>query len=59
MAYALRCGRPHRASGDLAYHVLDVMHAFQEASESGKHVHIQSTLHANRLRCRWGCQLAS
>jgi len=25
MAYALRSGRPHRASGALAYHVLDVM----------------------------------
>jgi predicted dehydrogenase len=43
MAYALRCGRPHRANGALAYHVLDVMHAFQNASESGKHVHIAST----------------
>ena len=29
MAYALRCGRPHRASSELAYHVLDVMHAFR------------------------------
>src|SRR5690606_9945516 len=26
MAYALRTGRPHRASGELTYHVLDLMH---------------------------------
>jgi predicted dehydrogenase len=43
MAYALRYNRPHRANGALAYHVLDVMHAFQDASESGKHVNIAST----------------
>ena len=38
MAYALRSGRPHRASGELAYHVLDVMQSFAEASASGRHV---------------------
>ena len=43
MAYALRSGRPHRASGALAYHVLDVMHAFGDASESDAHVAIEST----------------
>jgi predicted dehydrogenase len=43
MAYGIRCGRPHRASGEMAYHVLEVMTAFQEASESGKHIDIQST----------------
>ncbi len=42
MAYALSCGRPHRANGEMGYHVLDVMHAFDEASKSGKHVVIQS-----------------
>ena len=31
MAYALRSGRPHRASGELAFHVLDIMHAVHEA----------------------------
>jgi predicted dehydrogenase len=44
MAYALRSGRKHRASGDLAYHVLDVMCSFEEASKAGKHVDIQSTV---------------
>ena len=43
MAYALTSGRPHRAGGELAYHVLDVMEAFDDASKSGKHVEIQST----------------
>ena len=42
MAYALRSGRPHRASGDLAYHVLDLMHAFHDASASGRHVKVKS-----------------
>ena len=43
MAYAMRSGRPHRASGELAYHVLDIMHAFHDASASGKHVDLKST----------------
>ena len=43
MAYALRSGRPHRANGDLAYHVLDVMHAFLDASRENEHVQIAST----------------
>jgi predicted dehydrogenase len=42
MAYALTYGRPHRASGALAYHVLDVMEAFEDASRSGKHIAITS-----------------
>lgn len=43
MAYALRSGRPHRASGELAYHVLDIMHAFHDASNAGKHIELEST----------------
>jgi predicted dehydrogenase len=43
MAFALRSGRGHRASGELAYHVLDVMHAFADASEQGRHVRPDST----------------
>lgn len=43
MAAALRSGRPYRASGELAYHALDVMLAFGEASETGRHVEIAST----------------
>ncbi len=43
MAYALRSGRPHRASGEMAYHVLDVMHAIHEAAATGKHIELTST----------------
>ncbi len=43
MAYAIRSGRPHRANGDLAYHVLDVMHAFLDASRENRHVEVTST----------------
>jgi predicted dehydrogenase len=42
MAAAIAAKRPHRANGDLAYHVLDVMLALQDASESGRHVEIKS-----------------
>lgn len=38
MAYAIRDGRSHRATGEMAYHVLDVMHAILEASEMGRHI---------------------
>ena len=43
LAYAIRTGRPHRANGELALHVLDVMHAILEASETGRHVELTST----------------
>jgi predicted dehydrogenase len=42
MAYAIRYGRKHRANGDLAYHVLDLMHAFDEASAENRHIPIES-----------------
>ncbi len=44
MAYALQNGRPNRASGQLAYHVLDLMHAFHDASSTGRHVKMKSTV---------------
>jgi len=44
MAYAIREGRPHRASGDLALHVLEVMEAFKTASDSGNAVSITTTV---------------
>ena len=43
MVSAIQSGRPHRANGDLAYHVLEVMLAFDKSSESGEHVVIEST----------------
>lgn len=43
LAEAIRHGRPHRANGELAYHVLDLMHAVLEASEEGRHISIESS----------------
>jgi predicted dehydrogenase len=42
LAYALQSGRAHRANGDQAYHVLDIMHALLEASEAGRHMELSS-----------------
>ena len=42
MAHALRTHRPHRASGALAYHVLEVMEAFQASSDAGRSIAISS-----------------
>ena len=44
MAAAIAAGRPHRASGEMAAHVLDLMTAFHEASESGRHVELTSSM---------------
>lgn len=43
MAYAIRSGRPNRAGGELAYHVLEAMHGFHDASDEGKHYVMQSS----------------
>lgn len=43
MAQAILSGRPHRASGELAYHVLDVMQAVVESSDADRHVAPEST----------------
>lgn len=42
MAYAILSGRPHRANGDLTFHVLDIMHAIHEASDEGRHIELTS-----------------
>jgi predicted dehydrogenase len=42
MAYARAEGRSNRASGDLAYHVLDVMHACLESGAQGRKVTLES-----------------
>ena len=44
MAQAILNNRPHRASGALAYHVLEVMHAFDKSSESGRTIEIESSV---------------
>lgn len=43
MAYAILTGRQHRASGELAYHVLEAMWAFHDSSDSGSYYQMQST----------------
>ena len=43
MAVAMRSGRQPRASGQVAQHVLDIMHAVEEASQTGAHI----TLHTS------------
>lgn len=42
MAEAIRTGRMHRANGALAYHVLEAMHGFHDASATGKHYIMES-----------------
>lgn len=43
LAMALRSGRPHRANGDLAYHVLEILQAFDRASQEGGKILLEST----------------
>jgi predicted dehydrogenase len=43
MARSLRSGVPHRATGDLAYHVLDSMVSMSESIESGTFVEVASS----------------
>ncbi len=42
MAQAIQSDRPHRVSGELALHVLEVMLAAHQAAESGQYINIES-----------------
>jgi predicted dehydrogenase len=42
MAAAIRHGRPHRACGELALHVLEVLEGIERAAMEGRHVMIES-----------------
>lgn len=42
MVSALRAGKQPRTSGELAYHILEAMHAFQRSSLEGKHIILDS-----------------
>lgn len=42
MAFAIDAGRPHLATGELAYHVLDVMLALRESSADGRYRKLES-----------------
>lgn len=43
MASALLSGRPHRAQGDMAYHVLDVLLSLSESARDNRVVEVTST----------------
>ena len=43
MATAAQSGRPHRASGEMAFHVLDIMESIHVASAEDRHIGLQST----------------
>ncbi len=43
MAYAIQANTPQRASGEMAYHILDIMQAIHEASDEGHHIELSST----------------
>jgi predicted dehydrogenase len=43
MAEAIQAGTPHKASGKMAYHVLDLMHGIHDASVSGKYYEVKSS----------------
>ena len=42
MCVGIRTGRPHRCSGELAYHVLEIMEAFEHSSITGKHIDLKT-----------------
>lgn len=43
MAAGIRKNRPNRCNGEMAYHVLDVMHALGDSSATGRHQTLAST----------------
>jgi predicted dehydrogenase len=43
MAVAIGSGERPRASGEVAYHVLDVMHAMADSAREGRHIEVEST----------------
>jgi predicted dehydrogenase len=47
MARSIRAGVPHRATGQLAYHVLDTMVSISESVESGTFVDVESSVPAS------------
>ena len=43
MAMGIRNGRPHRASGEMVYHVVDILNAMHDASNENRHIELEST----------------
>lgn len=44
MACAIRDGRPHRASGDFALHVLEILEAFDRSAHEGRRIAIETPM---------------
>src|SRR5205085_12104439 len=42
MAEAIQAGRPHRASGEMALHVLQIMEGIHFASADGRHITVET-----------------
>ena len=59
MAVAPRSGRVHRASGEQAFCVLDLMQGFLDSSSSGKSVAPLTKYQFGRRRCGRICRLGS
>jgi hypothetical protein len=47
MARSLRAGTAHRATGELAYHVLDTMVSISESIDAGTFVNVESSAPAS------------
>lgn len=43
MCHVLRHGGRHRANGEMAFHVLELMHAIHDAARDGRHVLLESS----------------
>lgn len=43
LAFSARSGRKHRANGEMAYHVLEIMHGIHDASNEGRHYELKSS----------------
>jgi predicted dehydrogenase len=43
MAVAMRTGRPHRASGEMGAHVVDIINAIHESWDQGRRIDLQTT----------------
>lgn len=44
MVRAIAAGRPHVATGELGFHVLDVLLSAQDSAETGQYLEIDSTV---------------
>ena len=53
MAHAMRSGRPHRASGELAYHVLDIMQSISGRRDGRPQAGHRKHLRAPRAATTW------